>query len=170
MDPLQRFFLGCRLFQLFGRILHHMDIAARTGRHRTQEIARGDGIGISAADTSGPRFGDPAGTIGAQPAAYTLRSVAALILLRDHPVVGHFHRQPFQIGFQWLVRTGAHVSLIHFPSTPFYFVLPPHACFRGLPSPNTPKGDKKAQKLFENFWASMPFERPIYAVAYQLLF
>ena len=41
-----------------------MDIAARTGRHRTQEIARGDGIGISAADTSGPRFGDPAGTIG----------------------------------------------------------------------------------------------------------
>lgn len=149
MDSLQRFFLGRRLFQLFGPHSPPQDYSSQNPAATERRKLRAAMVSASAPQTPlGRALEIRQGPLEHQPAAYTLRSVAALILLRDHPVVGHFHRQPFQIGFQWLVRTGAHVSLIHFPSTPFYFVLPPHACFRVLPSPNTPKDEQKSPKTF----------------------
>ena len=104
------------IFEVERGIFHNMDVAARSGRDRTQEIAGNDHIGGGAADPASGIRCDPAGTVGAKPAADPLQAEPAFDRLILHPVMGGLHWQRTDVAFERLVRTltgVASITLVH---------------------------------------------------------
>ena len=97
-----------------------MDITAGAGRNRTEKISCHDRICIGAADPAGRFRRDPAGPVGAEPAADALKPEGTFCFLSIHPMMRCLQRQALNIALQRLVRAFAGIAaitLIHFISS-----------------------------------------------------
>ena len=94
-----------RIFQIPRSLFHDMDIASASACHRTQKISRHDHICRRSADSSRSRRRDPAGAVGAQPAADAFQTKTAFDALSLHSVMRCLHGKPRNKALQRLVCT-----------------------------------------------------------------
>ena len=70
-----------------------MEVAGAARRHRAQEGAGGDGVGVRSADAAGALGRNFAGAVGTQSAAGSRQAEAAFFLLGSHTAVGGLQRK-----------------------------------------------------------------------------